>query len=105
MNSLAIYSPRTPARTRPPRIVQYRVPNPGMVVAPILGTMVRTLGWCASLATQAHRSPSAPVKTTRWVQSRQIEQNEPELPFNPPSSLTEPQTLKVRRSSLLDIFD
>lgn len=118
MNSLAKYRRPTLARARPVPIRKYHTPSARVVVAPILGAMAQTIGWCTSLATQAYRNHSE--RRARWIESSAVEPPQPLIlyeppgqiapmaaptPLEPPAPIAQPQTYTIKRKSLLEIFD
>lgn len=102
MNTLVLHSPRGLARPRT-QIIR-RAPVGRITVTPLMNAVTRTYGRVTAMVAKA-RDLAAQERTSRWVESRQIES--PELPaqFELPEPQSRPTTFKVRRSSLLDIFD
>jgi hypothetical protein len=103
MNALVLHSPRGLAK--PTTQIVRRAPADSIVVTPLLGAIARAYGCVTALAARVHDLAAAQERTSRWVSSRQIES--PELPaqFELPEPQSGPTTFKVRRSSLLDIWD
>lgn len=103
MNALVLHSPR--GLTRPRTQIVRRAHSESAVVKPLLTAVARTVRRASALAARTPEEAPPHESASRWVSSNQIESSEPPVQSDLPEPQSEPKALKVRRSSLLDIFD
>ena len=103
MNALVLHSPRGLAR---PRIqIVRRAPADRITVMPLLGAIAQAYGWVTAIAVRVHELAAAQERTSRGVESRQIESPQMPAQYELPEPQSQPTTFRVRRSSLLDFWD
>jgi hypothetical protein len=102
MNALVLHSPR--GLTRPRTQIVRRAPVDRITVTPLLGALARTYGRVTALLDRV-RDLVAQERTSRWVESRQIESPQMPAQYELPEPQSQPTTFRVRRSSLLDFWD
>jgi hypothetical protein len=102
MNALVLHSPRSLARPRT-QIVR-RAPADRITVMPLLHALAWMYGRVTALVDRAC-DLVAQERTSRWVESRQIESPEMPAQYELPEPQSQPTTYRVRRSSLLDFWD